>query len=344
MGYLMLRHLLCCTALRRSLAQGDAYARRMQPRYHVAPERNWLNDPNGLAQVDGVYHVFFQHNERAPTWGNIVWGHATSTDLARWTREPPILRDPPPYEAGGAWSGSLARVGGRLAALYTCVDGARANRQCAAFPEDATLRRWVRAVENPVVAAPPPGVPGSLFRDPTEAFAWRGRTYAGVGASLDGRGAVLLYEAASATNWTYAGPLWRAPPPPPGCRGWTDGPRCASMMVECPDLFALGGDRYALKASLGGRLRRDVVLVGTMSGDPPAFAPEAPRPRCGGGGFRPAADAAADAEFGTRLDCGGAYAAKSFTDDRGRRLSPAPRPAAIFERFGVGTRPRRGSR
>ena len=171
MGCLMLRHLLCCAALRRGLAQGDAYARRMQPRYHVAPERNWLNDPNGLAQVDGVYHVFFQHNERAPTWGNIVWGHATSTDLARWTREPPILRDPPPYEAGGAWSGSLARVGGRLAALYTCVDGARANRQCAAFPEDATLRRWVRARENPVVAAPPPGVPGSLFRDPTEAFA-----------------------------------------------------------------------------------------------------------------------------------------------------------------------------
>ncbi|KAH8059017.1 beta-fructofuranosidase [Aureococcus anophagefferens] len=265
MGCLMLRQLLCCAALRRGLAQGDAYARRMQPRYHVAPERNWLNDPNGLAQVDGVYHVFFQHNERAPTWGNI----------------------------------------------------------CAAFPEDATLTRWVRAVENPVVAAPPPGVPGSLFRDPTEAFAWRGRTYAGVGASLDGRGAVLLYEAASATNWTYAGPLWRAPPP--GCRA---GPTAALRVDDgrVPDLFALGGDRYALKASLGGRLRRDFVLVGTMSGDPPARAGR--RAALRRRRLRPAADAAADAEFGTRLDCGGAYAAKSFTDDRGRRLSPArvPRP------------------
>ena len=112
MGCLMLRHLLCCAALRRGLAQGDAYARRMQPRYHVAPERNWLNDPNGLAQVDGVYHVFFQHNERAPTWGDIVWGHATSTDLARWTREPPILRDPPPYERSSSRSKMSFALGG----------------------------------------------------------------------------------------------------------------------------------------------------------------------------------------------------------------------------------------
>ena len=139
MGCLMLRHhLLCCAALRRGLAQGDAYARRMQPRYHVAPERNWLNDPNGLAQVDGVYHVFFQHNERAPTWGNIVWGHATSTDLARWTREPPILRDPPPYEAGGAWS---ARAEARDAVVVIADQLGFSDAEDAFFAADARATR-----------------------------------------------------------------------------------------------------------------------------------------------------------------------------------------------------------
>ena len=95
-----------------------------QPWYHVGPESNWLNDPNGLVHHKGVYHVFYQHNEHGPKWGNIVWGHATSEDLAHWTRRAPILVDPPSYEAGGAWSGSVVSLGdGSLAALSACGAG-----------------------------------------------------------------------------------------------------------------------------------------------------------------------------------------------------------------------------
>ena len=57
-----------------------------QPRYHVRPRQGWLNDPNGPIFVNGKYHVFFQHNadERAASWGNIVWGHSVSPHLVHW--------------------------------------------------------------------------------------------------------------------------------------------------------------------------------------------------------------------------------------------------------------------
>ena len=55
-----------------------------RPLLHIRPERGWLNDPNGVCRVDGVYHVFYQHNPAEPVHGNIHWGHASSTDLLRW--------------------------------------------------------------------------------------------------------------------------------------------------------------------------------------------------------------------------------------------------------------------
>ena len=32
-----------------------------KPQYHYRPQANWINDPNGLCQVDGWYHLYFQH-------------------------------------------------------------------------------------------------------------------------------------------------------------------------------------------------------------------------------------------------------------------------------------------
>ncbi|MDD0859777.1 hypothetical protein NHF46_22945 [Arthrobacter alpinus] len=61
------------------------------PALHGRPDQGWINDPNGCIYVDGTYHVFFQLNPDAPIHGNIHWGHATSTDLVRWTQQPIAL-------------------------------------------------------------------------------------------------------------------------------------------------------------------------------------------------------------------------------------------------------------
>ena len=40
--------------------------------YHLRPRSGWLNDPNGMARVDDVWHVFFQHNPDAPVHDRIA--------------------------------------------------------------------------------------------------------------------------------------------------------------------------------------------------------------------------------------------------------------------------------
>ena len=74
-----------------------------KPKFHFTPERNWMNDPNGLLYYKGEYHLFFQHNPNGILWGDMSWGHAVSKDLLNWEHLPVAL---PFYPDAGIFSGS----------------------------------------------------------------------------------------------------------------------------------------------------------------------------------------------------------------------------------------------
>ncbi|MCR4957970.1 MAG: glycoside hydrolase family 32 protein, partial [Prevotella sp.] len=63
------------------------YNELYRPQIHFTPAKNWINDPNGMVYADGVYHLFYQYNPQGNDWGNMSWGHATSTDLVHWTEQ-----------------------------------------------------------------------------------------------------------------------------------------------------------------------------------------------------------------------------------------------------------------
>ena len=46
-----------------------------KPIYHITPEKGWMNDPNGLVEYNGVYHVFYQADPEHLINENIGWGH-----------------------------------------------------------------------------------------------------------------------------------------------------------------------------------------------------------------------------------------------------------------------------
>jgi levanase/fructan beta-fructosidase len=52
-----------------------------RPVYHFTPEKNWMNDPNGLIYLNGEYHMYYQYNPYSVKSAHKSWGHATSKDL-----------------------------------------------------------------------------------------------------------------------------------------------------------------------------------------------------------------------------------------------------------------------
>lgn len=202
-----------------------------RPTYHLLPPSNWMNDPNGLIQFNGVYHVFYQHNPHGALWGNMSWGHATSTDLVHWQHQPvAITPDADGPDADGCYSGAMVLHNGTPTMVYT---GVRETNElaCLAYPADETMVKWTKYDRNPVISGPPADVPVTIFRDHT---LWRDGDgwLMGIGSGIEGSGgAVLLYRSDDLLAWEYLHPLAVEQPAlnPTGQQmssGW-----------ECPDFF-----------------------------------------------------------------------------------------------------------
>ncbi len=215
-------------------AQGRALPEPFRPGFHFTPQRNWMNDPNGMVYYEGEWHLFYQYNPFGDTWGHMSWGHAVSRDLVRWEHLPVALA-----EQGGVmiFSGSAVidwkntsgfGKNGKppMVALYTGHrDGHQDQR--IAYSNDRG-RTWTKG-----------GVVLDLnkadFRDP-KVF-WHAPTSRWVmTVALSPEHTVHFYTSPDLKQWTRSGEF--------GPAGSTQG------IWECPDLFPLpvegGGTRWVL--------------------------------------------------------------------------------------------------
>jgi beta-fructofuranosidase len=61
----------------------------------------------------GVYHLFYQHNPLAETFGDIiVWVHSVSYDLLNWIHLNNALEPNGTYDINSCWSGSATILPG----------------------------------------------------------------------------------------------------------------------------------------------------------------------------------------------------------------------------------------
>lgn len=74
-----------------------------RPALHFTPKTGFMNDPNGLVYSKGVWHLYYQLDDRSLVAGHPEWGHATSTDLLRWKRHEKAIKAPSDHES--IWSG-----------------------------------------------------------------------------------------------------------------------------------------------------------------------------------------------------------------------------------------------
>lgn len=82
----------------------------------AAPCGEWLNDPNGLACVDGRYLLFAQHSVEGPNEVDVGWGRFSSDDLLHWRWDGVAIT---PMEGKSAYSGSLFLGQQGLTAYFT---------------------------------------------------------------------------------------------------------------------------------------------------------------------------------------------------------------------------------
>ncbi len=204
--------------------------------YHYQPPAYWMNDPNGLVQWQGIYHLFYQYNPDSPLHGNIHWGHTKSADLVHWA-DLPIALAPTPGgpDEGGCWSGCFVDNQGTPTLVYS---GNAHGRQlpCLATSNDDDLVTWEKYPGNPVITAWPSAVNIVEFRDHC---VWKDGDdwYQLIGSGIQGvGGTALLYRSSDLINWDYLHPL---------CIGNKDE---TGTMWECPDFFPLG-DKYVLTIS-----------------------------------------------------------------------------------------------
>lgn len=134
----------------------DLYKEKLRPKIHYTVATGWNNDPNGMLYYDGVYHMFYQYNPGGNTWGNMHWGHATSTDMVHYKEEKVALL---PDNLGAVYSGSAfvdyENVSGlkenendTIILFYTAASS-RFN-QCIAYSTDKgkTFKRYSK---NPII-------------------------------------------------------------------------------------------------------------------------------------------------------------------------------------------------
>lgn len=97
-----------------------------------------MNDPNGLIYHKGIYHMYFQYNPKRLDWGEIGWGHATSTDLLNWKNHGLVMEAD---ERGMIFSGSGISVGDILYFYYTAAPkgGLFTQRLAKSFDGGMTL-------------------------------------------------------------------------------------------------------------------------------------------------------------------------------------------------------------
>lgn len=215
--------------------EANYYQEKYRPAFHFTPDKNWMNDPNGLVYYEGEYHLFYQYNPYGNTWGHMSWGHAVSKDLLHWEHLPVALEEYPDPVTGDStmiFSGTalvdknntsgLCQGKDCMIAIYTSNvhkdNQGLTQHQSLAYSNDKG-RTWKRYDKNPIL-----DIKRKDFRDP-KVFWYEPQQKWLMATVIPDLYKVRFYESKNLLEWTQLsefGPLGDT------TRIW-----------ECPDLFEL---------------------------------------------------------------------------------------------------------
>lgn len=217
-------------ALYREKAASDP--RRL--RFHLMPETGWMNDPNGLCQLDGVYHIYYQFTPFEPNGELKMWGHFATRDFIHFTDDGPVLFPDSDLDAHGAYSGSAYVEDKNIHFFYTGnlkyfdrddYDYINSGRGSNTITFTSQNGHDFSEKKLLLTNADCPADMSNHVRDP-KVFRQGNTYYMLLGArDRESKGLALLYQSLDLEHWTFKS------------RITTDEP--FGYMWECPDLFEI---------------------------------------------------------------------------------------------------------
>lgn len=228
----------------RELVEQDPY----RLRFHLMPPVGWLNDPNGLCQLKGVHHIYFQYTPFSASWGMKSWGHYTSKDWIHYKECEPFLFPDREEDRDGVYSGCAFVKDGKISYYYTgnvkysdqpydyILEGREQNTISFVSEDGFTHKEKTCLLKN----SDYPEDMSKHVRDP-KVFEENGVRYMVLGArSREDRGCVLIYRCENEV-WSYHMRIESKEP--------------FGYMWECPDLIKLDGQWFLMCCPQGVKQR-----------------------------------------------------------------------------------------
>ena len=213
--------------------------------YHLMPPTGWLNDPNGLCQFNGIYHIYYQYSPFDTGWGTKLWGHYTTKDWIHFKSEDPFLFPDQRIDRDGVYSGSAFVHHNKIHYFYTgnvklldqdydYINEGREQNTIYFNSEDG----YHISSKELLLNNNDYGINMSKHVQNPKIFEKDGVFYMVLGArTKDSIGCVLMYRSTDLKNWQYFNTI--TTPTPFG------------YMWECPDLFEIGGQLFLMVCPQG---------------------------------------------------------------------------------------------
>ena len=222
--------------------------RRLQ--FHLMPETGWMNDPNGLCQFKGIYHIYYQYTPFEPTGELKLWGHYTTKDFIHYKMDEPVLFPDSDYDAHGAYSGSAFVENDEIHFFYTGnlklfdrddYDYINSGRGSNTITFSSKNGHDFSEKELLIPTDRYPSDMSNHIRDP-KVWKQNGTYYMVLGArDQEGTGMLLLYESKDLKNWSYKNRITTE--------------EKFGYMWECPDFFEMDGEQILMSCPQGVETR-----------------------------------------------------------------------------------------
>ncbi|GAA4326718.1 hypothetical protein GCM10023149_29700 [Mucilaginibacter gynuensis] len=248
-----------------------------RPAFHGMPPANWTNEPHGMVEFNGKYHLFYQRTPNGPFKTLMHWGHMISTDFVNWTNTKDALipelnwTATTGYDMKGIWSGDVIVNNGTAHAFYTAVNHSGPFNPGIghATSTDPDLKVWTKTT---------PVIDRQFVNDFRDPYIFKdGTTWVMIiGAAVSGGGGLDCYTSTDLNSWTHKTNFSTVP---------YSSMDIGSVIWEMPVFEPLGNGKYILIVNpIGGsvtkygpKYTRGVYWIGTYTNG--QFTPDYNQPK-----------------------------------------------------------------